>query len=123
MSSKNLFIARVAHEANRAYCAAIGDMSQPSWADAPQWQKDSALNGVRFLRENPTAGPSASHKSWFLEKLKDGWVYGPVKDPAKKEHPCMVSYDELPVAQRAKDYIFHAIVRQLTYIAPVDLHD
>ena len=28
--------ARAAHEANRAYCIAIGDTSQPSWDDAPE---------------------------------------------------------------------------------------
>jgi hypothetical protein len=38
--------ARAAHEANRAYCGALGDWSQPSWDAAPQWQKDSARNGV-----------------------------------------------------------------------------
>ena len=27
--------ARAAHEANRAYCLALGDTSQPSWDDAP----------------------------------------------------------------------------------------
>ena len=26
----------------------------------------------------------------------DGWKYGPVKDPEKKEHPCFVPYDDLP---------------------------
>ncbi len=27
--------ARSAHEANRAYCIALGDLSQPAWDDAP----------------------------------------------------------------------------------------
>lgn len=40
-------IAKRAHEVNRAYCASIGDHSQPAWEDAPQWQKDSAIAGVR----------------------------------------------------------------------------
>lgn len=31
-------IARMAHEANRAYCQALGDDSQPAWEDAPEWQ-------------------------------------------------------------------------------------
>ena len=41
-------IARVAHEINKAYCEALGDTSQKGWADAPQWQIDSACNGVEF---------------------------------------------------------------------------
>jgi hypothetical protein len=35
-------VARVCHEANRAYCQTLGDNSQPAWDDAPEWQKDSA---------------------------------------------------------------------------------
>ncbi len=39
-------IAEVGHETNRAYCETIGDFSQPSWGNAPDWQKDSAIGGV-----------------------------------------------------------------------------
>jgi hypothetical protein len=44
------------------------------------------------------------------EKKAAGWIYGPVKDPEKKEHPCIVPYDQLPIEQRTKDYLFKAIV-------------
>jgi hypothetical protein len=107
-------IARVCHEVNRAYCESQGDYSQPAWADAPDWQRESALKGVRYARDNPSAKPSDSHESWLAEKRGDGWKYGPVKDPDKKEHPCFVPYDELPTAQKAKDYLFLAVVRALT---------
>ena len=30
-------IAQVAHELNKAYCESLGDNSQPSWEDAPEW--------------------------------------------------------------------------------------
>lgn len=108
-------IAIVCHEANRAYCATIGDDSQKPWAEAPEWQRDSAVQGVRFHRENPEAGPSASHDAWLEEKRRTGWTYGPVKDEAKKEHPCFVPYEELPPEQRAKDYLFGGVVVALTY--------
>lgn len=106
-------IARVCHETNRAYCAALGDLSQPAWEDAPEWQKNSAVNGVAFHLANPTAGPENSHECWYAQKLAEGWTYGPVKDPSIKQHPCMVAYEDLPVEQKAKDYIFRAIVRAL----------
>lgn len=106
-------IARVCHEANRAYCATIGDTSQQPWDDAPEWQRRSAINGVQFTLDHPEAGPSASHESWLEEKRADGWVYGPVKNPAKKEHPCFVPYAELSVEQRRKDFLFQAIARAL----------
>lgn len=106
-------IASVAHEANAAYCRSIGDNSQPAWADAPEWQRKSAINGVIFTRDNPSALPSASHESWLEEKRREGWQYGPEKDPERKLHPCFVPYEALPVEQRRKDALFQAVVRAL----------
>ena len=106
-------IAEAAHEINRAYCQAIGDNSQPTWEDAPQWQQDSAINGVKFHIANPEADPAASHQSWLDQKIAEGWTYGPVKDADKKEHPCCVPYDSLPTEQKAKDYLFRATVHQM----------
>lgn len=110
-------IARICHEANKAYCDAIGDDSQPSWADAPEWQTQSACNGVSFHLENPDAGPSGSHKNWMAEKLANGWVWGDVKDPEAKTHPCLVPYDELPKTQQYKDFIFVGIVHALSEVS------
>jgi len=106
-------IARVAHEMNRAYCQSIGDDSQPEWNDAPEWQKESAIKGVEFHMDNPRASAAASHESWLAEKEADGWKYGEVKDPEKKEHPCFVPFDQLSVEQQAKDFIFRQTVHSL----------
>ena len=95
-------IARVAHEINRAYCASLGDTSQPAWGDAPEWQKTSALVGVDMHLAKPDATPEQSHESWLDQKLAEGWKYGPVKDVEKKEHPCCVPYADLPAEQKAK---------------------
>jgi hypothetical protein len=105
-------IARVAHEANRAYCQALGDNSQPAWEDAPQWQKDSALLGVE-LHTSGDHGPEASHESWMAQKVADGWRYGPEKNPEIKEHPCMVPFSDLPKEQQAKDFLFRGVVHAL----------
>lgn len=106
-------IAGVAHEVNRAYCASLGDNSQPAWADAPGWARTSAINGVAFHAANPDAGPEASHNSWLAEKLATGWKFGPEKNPATKEHPCCLPYESLPPEQKAKDFIFRAVCHQL----------
>jgi hypothetical protein len=111
--SRETSIAKVCHEINRAYCTALGDLSQPAWEDAPDWQRSSAVNGVLFHLANPLAGADHSHNAWLAEKERDGWKYGPVKDPAAKEHPCFVPYDQLPREQQAKDYLFRATVHQL----------
>lgn len=105
-------IARACHEVNRAYCEALGDHSQPSWEDAPAWQRESARMGVD-LHMMGDFGPEASHISWMKQKVDDGWVYGPEKNPEKKEHPCLVPFDQLPREQQAKDFIFRAVVHAL----------
>lgn len=42
------------------------------------------------------------HEVWSQNRIADGWTYGPVRDDATKQHPCLVPYDELP--EREKDY-------------------
>lgn len=106
-------IARVAHEVNKAFCLSIGDDTQPSWEDAPDWQKSSAINGVEFHIVNPDALPSHSHEQWLAEKERTGWKWGPVKDPEKKEHPCFLPYNKLPVEQKSKDFLFRGVIHAL----------
>ena len=105
-------IAEVCHEVNRAYCHALGDDSQSPWDVAPSWQRESAVKGVS-LHLAGDVGPEASHVAWMAEKVSTGWKRGPVKDPDKKEHPCIVPFALLPVEQQAKDYIFRAVVHAL----------
>lgn len=115
MRAKDILrIAEAAHEINRAYCVAIGDQSQKKWSEAPEWQQDSAINGVYFHINNPNATPENSHENWLEQKRLEGWKYGPVKDVEKKEHPCFLPYDELPIEQRAKDHLFRATVHTLS---------
>lgn len=109
-----LSIAKVAHEVNRAYCAAIGEpVVQPSWGNAPEWQRTAAINGVAFHLANPNAGPEASHENWLREKAEAGWKWGPCKNPEQKEHPCMRPFEELPLEQRVKDHLFRAVVHAM----------
>lgn len=106
-------IARLCHEVNRAYCVSLGDLSQLPWEMAPDWQRQSSVNGVALAVQNPDATPETMHEAWMLAKQNDGWRYGASKDPLRKQHPCMVPYDKLPPAQRAKDHIFLALVRAI----------
>ena len=107
-----LAIAMLCHAANAAYCASIGDHSQVGWEDAPDWQRQSAINGVEFCLANPEAPASANHESWMAEKVAAGWVYGETKDPeaSPPTHPCIVPFDQLPAEQQFKDILFKTIV-------------
>ena len=107
-------IAAICHETNRAYCRTLGDITQPPWDEAPEWQKASAVDGVRFHLANAGAPDSASHDNWMAHKLADGWKYGETKDPDAKTHPCLVPFDQLPIEQQRKDGLFAAVVRALS---------
>lgn len=106
-------VAAICHEANRAFCRINDDFSQDYWCVSPEWQKNSARDGVIFHILNPEATPENSHENWLKGKIADGWVYGPVKDVEKKIHPCMVPYSDLPAHQQAKDHLFRAIVHAM----------
>lgn len=104
-------IAMVCHEANKAYCETLGDNSQLPWNDAAGWQRDSAINGVKFAMNGSTS--REQHEAWCRDKEADGWKYGDVKDAEAKTHPCLVPYHELPVEQQKKDALFRAVVEAL----------
>jgi len=107
-------IARVCHEACRAAAAADGDTDRPTWADAPEWQKDTTRKGVRYIQEHPDAPAGALHQAWIDEKKSDGWVYGKVKDAEKKTHPMMIPYTELPLIEKVKDHLIATLTRALS---------
>jgi hypothetical protein len=107
-------IARVCHEANRAYALATGEDPNTvhgHWADTTQAIRDSAYIGVKAALDGAT--PERLHESWFATKVADGWRYGVIRDNEAKRHPCMVPYGDLPEAQRKKDALFQAIVAAL----------
>lgn len=107
-------IARVCHEANRAYALETGEDPStvwPGWDEAPDEIHASALEGVAKALAGAT--PEQLHESWCAAKLVAGWTFGTVRDNAAKRHPCLVPYEELPEAQRRKDALFSAIVGAL----------
>ncbi|WP_180644292.1 RyR domain-containing protein [Acinetobacter bereziniae] len=113
---KTIAIAMMCHAINAAYCQSMGDDSQPTWDDAPDWQRSSAIAGVEMHLANPDATPEQSHESWYKVKEAEGWKYGEVKDMEKKEHPCFLPYEELPDEQKAKDYLFRTTVHLVKHL-------
>jgi hypothetical protein len=115
-------IARMCHEVNRSWCILNHDYSQPVWEDAPDWQKNSAIDGVKFHLANPDAKASASHDNWMKDKLEAGWEWGEIKDPNSKPptHPCIVPFEDLPNVQQIKDKLFRATVHAIVYPEPFE---
>jgi len=106
-------VARVCHEALRAFCETLGDDSLPPWDKAPEWQKESSRAGVRSYFEQFAAGvePTAEeiHERWLKEKRAAGWKRGDTKDHETREHPSFVPYGDLPLDEKRKDYLFAAV--------------
>lgn len=44
-----------------------------------------------------------AHDIWSLQRLNEGWVYGPTRDDIKKEHPCLIEYEKLPESEKEYD--------------------
>jgi len=45
------------------------------------------------------------HELWAQKRLNDGWKWGPYRDDQRKEHPCLVPYEELPESEKVYDRI------------------
>ena len=43
------------------------------------------------------------HDTWAKGRMDAGWTYGPVRDDAKRQTPCLVPYGELPESEREYD--------------------
>jgi hypothetical protein len=57
---------------------------------------DDILSLVEMLAEN-------AHENWSRQRMSEGWVYGPRRDDTKKEHPCLVPYEDLPESEKEYD--------------------
>lgn len=109
-------IAQAVHESIRAYQAALGERASPPWEQAgemQQWSRDA----VEFALSHPT--PGAQHEEWISAKRRDGWTFGPTKDLAKKTHPSLVPFDQLPESEKAKDAMLIAVVQALARVLGV----
>ena len=91
---------RTVHEAIRAYQRALGEPEAPPWAES-EWMQEATREAVEFAVNDPT--PGAQHDAWVAAKRRDGWSYGPTKDPDKKTHPSLVEFQGLPDPERRKD--------------------
>lgn len=44
-----------------------------------------------------------AHDIWAQQRLADGWKYGPTRNDSRREHPCLVSYEELSESEKQYD--------------------
>lgn len=43
------------------------------------------------------------HDVWAVGRIAEGWMWGPERNDAKKENPCLVPYEKLSEGEKAYD--------------------
>ncbi len=46
-----------------------------------------------------------AHEVWAQTRLAEGWRWGPERNDDRKEHPCLVPYEELPEVEKDFDRV------------------
>ncbi|MBP3655257.1 MAG: Ryanodine receptor Ryr [Clostridia bacterium] len=44
-----------------------------------------------------------THEVWARERMAQGWTYGAERDDHRRQHPCLVPYEELSEAEKEYD--------------------
>ncbi len=57
---------------------------------------EEVMNLMEMLARN-------THEIWSQHRLQAGWHWGEERDDARKLHPCLVPYDELPESEKVYD--------------------
>lgn len=107
--------AKMCHEVERSYCAAIREDCKP-WVELNEVEKNHVIGKVAFRILYPDTKASAFHDSWMIAMMAKGWKYGKQVHQESKTHPNLKPFHHLPADQQAKDHIFMAIVQQTSII-------
>jgi len=44
-----------------------------------------------------------THDIWAQQRFAEGWQYGATRNDERKEHPCLVAYEDLPESEKGYD--------------------
>jgi hypothetical protein len=72
-------------------------MYQPKPIDTSHIEVPEELQAlIEKLAEN-------NHDIWAMQRINEGWTYGPQRDDNKKEHPDLIPYNDLPESEKEYD--------------------
>ncbi|HCC52083.1 MAG TPA: Ryanodine receptor Ryr [Porphyromonadaceae bacterium] len=43
------------------------------------------------------------HETWAQQRIAEGWKYGEERNDKRKEHPCLIPYEDLPENEKEYD--------------------
>jgi hypothetical protein len=102
-------LAPIDREANRAAARRIADvlaragLGLVAAEQATSANKPAAADVAPTIEAHIERLAEAEHDGWMAQRTKDGWRYGSPRDDARKLHPSMVPYGDLPDAEKEKD--------------------
>jgi RyR domain len=78
----------------------VGDFSyEPKPIDVSKVRlSDGILQLEEVLAKN-------AHDIWAVQRMDEGWRYGPQRDDVRKKHPSLVPYEKLSESERNYDRI------------------
>ena len=85
---------------SRNYLVTISTKEMKTYNPKPIDITDVVL--TEDLAELREAIAENAHEVWAVNRLAEGWSFGPERDDNKKENPCIVPYSQLPESE--KDY-------------------
>lgn len=88
--------------ASQNYMVVINDFTNVNtYAPQPIDVSDVVLDAELIeLRE---AIAENTHDIWAFERMQEGWTYGPERNDALKQTPCLVPYSKLPESEKEYD--------------------
>lgn len=60
--------------------------------------EESLMELIELLARN-------NHENWAKQRIEEGWTAGSRRDDIKKEHPCLIPYEDLPESEKNYDRI------------------
>ena len=92
---------------------------EDAWSDSMNYSVTISLNNMKAyiprpidlsdvelsedLNELREAIAENAHDVWAVERQEQGWTYGPQRNDATKQTPCMVAYSQLPDSEKKFD--------------------
>lgn len=73
-------------------------------------QRNRRIKAMQDCAANDT-DDATRHESWMKMHVEAGWVYGPEFDTAKKTHPNLMAWGDLPASTRSKARIFAIVAK------------
>lgn len=77
-----------------------------TFEDLDEDHKKFLIDSIDEVIENNIISGKEYHDVWMKLKIRDGYTYHPVKDDSKKQHNCLVEFEDLNFEQQLKDDLF-----------------